>query len=99
VSKSRRRYEIFAIVLIIPGVLGILASGIIFLGECSYWLKEGIWPGWTLASEFGTYPDSTGYLGIDKIIRGYFDVRMSLMVLGTSISWLLLVGLLGGKVK
>jgi hypothetical protein len=94
VSKNRRNFEIVAIVLIIPGVLGILASGIIFLGECSYWLKEGIWPGWTLASEIGTYPGSTGYLGIDKIIRGYFDARMSLMVLGTSISGLLVVGLL-----
>jgi hypothetical protein len=45
------------------------------------------------------YPDSTGYLGIDKIIRECFDFRMSLMALGTSISWLLLVGLLGGKFK
>jgi hypothetical protein len=94
VSKSRRNGEILAIVLIIPGVLGILGSGIIFLGECSYWLKEGIWPGWTLASELGAYPASTGYLGIDKIIRWYFDLRMSFMVLGTSISALLLFGLL-----
>lgn len=90
---GRRNGDILAFVFIVPCVLGILASIVIFLGECGYWLKEGLWPGWTLATELGAYPSTTGYLGLDKIIRWYFDLRMSFMTFLTSISALIIFAL------
>jgi hypothetical protein len=91
---SRRNPEIIGVILIGLCVLGILAAGVIFLGECGYWLKEGVWPGWTLATEAGGYPRSSGYLGLDKIIRWFFDLRASIAAFLTALTSIVLIGLL-----
>ncbi|MET4487270.1 hypothetical protein [Bradyrhizobium sp. LA7.1] len=88
--SSRRAHEILSIVLIVPWLLGLLAAAVIFVGECAFWLKHGAFPGWSIATEFGGYPAPSGYLGFDKILQWYLDLRISVAVAIASI-----IGLVG----
>ncbi|MEH2508583.1 hypothetical protein V1290_007394 [Bradyrhizobium sp. AZCC 1578] len=77
---SRRGQEIVSIVLIVPWLVGLGAAALILAGECAFWIKHGAFPGWTIATELGGHPASSGYLGFDKILQWYLDLRISVAV-------------------
>lgn len=56
--------------------MGMAGAVLVFGGECLFWLKAGYWPGWTLADQLG-YPLESRYVGLNKIVKWYFDQRLS----------------------
>jgi hypothetical protein len=67
--------------VVAAGIIGVVAGPLVFAWQCYAWLKFGVWTPVEIQRLWGGHPiPSTGWLGVDKMIRDLVDIPLSLSI-------------------
>lgn len=69
--------------------LSAVAALVSAIGEIGYWLKYGFWPDWSIGKD-ASYPKSTGYFGVDRIVAWLYDLPIPYIYLIVSFIFFLI---------